>query len=224
MSGTVGSTSTAQAAANAAQQASSAPGIASDFNTFLTLLTTQLKNQSPTDPLDANQMMAQLTQFASVEQQVNMNQNLQQLISLQQVNGLTAAADLVGHRVEVQSSSLSLQQGSAELRLPARGAASTAVVTISDGTGRVVRRAEVPLTQGTQAWTWDGRNDAGIQQADGAYSVAVAGVGSDGKPTSQAQAFTVIGTATGASRSGSNIVLSMGSLTVPYDQLRAIVQ
>jgi flagellar basal-body rod modification protein FlgD len=224
MSGTVGTTSTAQAAANAAQQASSTPGIASDFNTFLTLLTTQLKNQSPTDPLDANQMMAQLTQFASVEQQVNMNQNLQQLISLQQVNGLTAAADLVGHRVEVQSDSLSLQQGSAELRLPARGAAATARVTITDSSGNAVRTVDVPLTQGTRSWTWDGRNDAGIQLADGSYRVAVAGIGSDGKPTNQAQSFTVVGTATGASRSGNNIVLSLGSLTIPYDQLRAIVQ
>jgi flagellar basal-body rod modification protein FlgD len=220
MSGTVNS---AAQAANAARQATSQPQIASDLNTFLTLLTTQLRNQSPTDPLDTNQMVSQLTQYASVEQQITMNQNLTQLINLQQVNGLASAAELVGHRIEVQSDNLSLQSGRSEIRLPARGAATTAVVTVTDSAGRTIRRAEVPLTQGTQSWTWNGVGDNGVQQPDGAYRVSVAGIGSDGKPTSQAQSFTVVGTATGASRDGNNIVLSMGGVTLPYNQLRGII-
>ncbi|HEY4252833.1 MAG TPA: flagellar hook capping FlgD N-terminal domain-containing protein [Roseomonas sp.] len=224
MSGTVNGSSPAQAAANAAQQAAQGPQIASDFNTFLTLLTTQLKNQSPDSPLDSNQMMAQLTQFASVEQQINMNQNLQQLINLQQVGGLTSAADLMGHRVEVQSDSLSLQNGRADLRLPARGAATTARVTIADSNGRTIRTADVSLNQGTQDWTWDGRDNNGNAVTDGVYRVGVAGIGSNGAPTSQAPAFTVIGTATGASRSGNDIVLNLGGLTLPYNNLRAVVE
>ncbi|MDN4032164.1 flagellar hook assembly protein FlgD, partial [Chryseobacterium gambrini] len=58
--------------------------LAGSFNNFLTLLTTQLKNQSPTDPLDTNEMTAQLVQFASVEQQIAMNGNLESMVSLQQ--------------------------------------------------------------------------------------------------------------------------------------------
>src|SRR5580693_4156012 len=65
--------------------------IGNNFQTFLTLLTTQLQNQSPLDPLDTNQFTQQLVQFASVEQQVNMNTNLRTLISMQQTSEATSA-------------------------------------------------------------------------------------------------------------------------------------
>src|SRR5262249_30741036 len=83
--------STAQAAgANASQQ------LAGNFNTFLQLLTTQLQNQNPLDPLDTNQFTQQLVEFASVEQQINMNTNLQSLISMQQTSGAPSPLQLVG--------------------------------------------------------------------------------------------------------------------------------
>ena len=82
--------STGQAAgANASQQ------LAGNFNTFLQLLTTQLQNQNPLDPLDTNQFTQQLVEFASVEQQINMNTNLQSLISMQQTSEATSALELV---------------------------------------------------------------------------------------------------------------------------------
>jgi len=78
--------STAQAAgANSSQQ------LAGNFNTFLQLLTTQLQNQNPLDPLDTNQFTQQLVEFASVEQQINMNTNLQSLITMQQTTEATSA-------------------------------------------------------------------------------------------------------------------------------------
>ena len=52
----------------------SRPGIADNFQTFLTLLTTQLQNQNPLDPLDTNQFTQQLVQFAGVEQQLKSNE------------------------------------------------------------------------------------------------------------------------------------------------------
>ena len=85
------STSTAQAAnSNASQQ------LAGNFDTFLQLLTTQLQNQNPLDPLDTNQFTEQLVEFASVEQQINENTNLQTLISMQQTNEATSALQLPG--------------------------------------------------------------------------------------------------------------------------------
>jgi flagellar basal-body rod modification protein FlgD len=95
--------STAQAAgANATQQ------LAGNFNTFLTLLTTQLKNQNPLDPLDTNQFTQQLVEFASVEQQVNMNTNMQTLISLQQTNEATSALQFLGTTVTVSGKTATL--------------------------------------------------------------------------------------------------------------------
>ena len=60
------------------------------------LLTTQLQNQNPLDPLDTNQFTQQLVEFASVEQQINMNTNLQSLITMQQTTEATSALQLVG--------------------------------------------------------------------------------------------------------------------------------
>src|SRR5580658_5260093 len=85
------SSSTAGAAGtNASQQ------LAGNFDTFLQLLTTQLQNQNPLDPLDTNQFTQQLVEFASVEQQINTNTNLQTMISLQPATEATSALQLVG--------------------------------------------------------------------------------------------------------------------------------
>src|SRR5580693_8113326 len=90
--------STAQAAgANASQQ------LAGNFNTCLQLLTTQLQNQDPLSPLDTNQFTEQLVEFASVEQQINENSNLQTLISLQQTSAATQAMQFLGSSVTVNS-------------------------------------------------------------------------------------------------------------------------
>src|SRR5580693_10455342 len=97
------STSTAQAAnSNASQQ------LAGNFDTFLQLLTTQLQNQNPLDPLDTNQFTEQLVEFASVEQQINENTNLQTLISMQQTNEATSALQLVGSTVTVGGNAAAL--------------------------------------------------------------------------------------------------------------------
>ncbi len=200
---------------------SSTATLGADLNTFLTMLTTQLQNQDPTNPLDTNEMTNQLVQFASVEQQILMNQNLTSLISLQQTAQLTAAAPLLGRQVEVTSDQLALQNGSAEVRLPAAGTASSAVITVTNSAGTVLRTATVALGTGATSWTWDGKNTAGVTQADGAYNVSVAGRDASGAATSLS--FTVRGTLTGAERSNGSLNLNMGSVSVPFSNLQSVL-
>src|SRR5580704_8962276 len=107
--------SAAQAATTSATTGSSSSGstgttdiagsqeIAGNFDTFLQLLTTQLQNQDPLSPLDTNQFTEQLVEFASVEQQINENSNLQTLISLQQTSASLQALQLVGANVTINS-------------------------------------------------------------------------------------------------------------------------
>src|SRR5512144_3439046 len=85
--------------------------IASNFTTFLQLLTTQLQNQNPLDPLDTNQFTQQLVQFAQVEQQINMNTSLTQLIALQQTAQMTQAVGLIGATVTVDGATAQLSGG-----------------------------------------------------------------------------------------------------------------
>src|SRR5690242_18305864 len=73
--------------------------IASNFTTFLQLLTTQLKNQNPLDPLDTNQFTQQLVQFAQVEQQMKSNDLLSGLVALEQSAEATQALAYVGSKI-----------------------------------------------------------------------------------------------------------------------------
>jgi flagellar basal-body rod modification protein FlgD len=214
------SESISAAGGTAATRGGTSPRLSADLNTFLTLLTTQLRNQDPTRPMDANGLTQQLVQFATVEQQLRGNQTLERLLALQQSGQLADAAALVGRRVTVESDRLPLQGGIAEIGLPPAGRAGAARIEISDATGAVVRTQDVPLSAGASAWRWDGADSRGVRRPDGMHRVRVEGRAADG--TSTPLAFTVNGTVTGAGREGGDLVLRMGEVTVGFDRLREL--
>src|SRR5215207_362147 len=87
--------------------------VAGNFQSFLTLLTTQLQNQNPLDPLDTNQFTQQLVQFAQVEQQLKQNDQLTKLIDIQKTTQATQALNFVGSKVVVDGTTAGLAKGSA---------------------------------------------------------------------------------------------------------------
>jgi flagellar basal-body rod modification protein FlgD len=228
MSGSIGTTQTGTTQTGTTQagtssgtaRAATTTGIGSDFNTFLTLLTTQLQNQDPTNAMDANQMTQQLVQFATVEQQIKVNTNLERLLSVEQGNQLVSAAPLMGRVVEVESDRLSLQGGQAQLRLPAAGEARRALVTVQDSAGRTLRSAEVALGTTPTNWSWDGRDTTGTQQNDGAYRFTVSGIGANGGAVTLGAG--VLARATAVDRRDGAVRLSLGALSVDFDKLRGL--
>src|ERR1700735_475358 len=114
--------------------------IAGNFDTFLQLLTTQLQNQDPLSPLDTNQFTEQLVEFASVEQQINENSNLQTLISLQQTSAATQAMQFLGSSVTVNSSAATLANatGQAATWNLNSAAPATGNITITNSSGATV--------------------------------------------------------------------------------------
>lgn len=222
MSGTIQGSGTTTASGSTGTTAKST-GIAGDFNTFLTLLTTQLKNQDPTNAMDTNEMTNQLVSFASVEQQIALNTSIGRLISLQQNSQLTEVASLIGKTVEVESDQLSLQSGTATLRLPAAGAARTADIQIYNAAGSLlVKVPDVPLDATAKDWTWDGRTGAGTAVLpDGAYRFSISGKDASLQP--QSITATVIGTVTSATRQSSgDMQLDLGKLSLSYDAVRRL--
>jgi flagellar basal-body rod modification protein FlgD len=215
MSGTIG-------AAGAATTSSGRGGtrLSADLGTFLTLLTTQLRNQDPTKPMDTEMLTQQLVQFATVEQQIAGNQTLDRLLSLQQAGQLAETAPLIGRRVTVESETLPLQDGQAELVLPAAGRSSRALVEVQDSTGVTLRSEVVQLGAAPTRWQWDGRDSRGTQRNDGAYHVVVTGRAADG--TAQPLDFSVTGRVTGAARIDGTLMLRLGSATVGFDRLREL--
>ena len=194
--------------------------LAGNFDNFLKLLMTQLKNQDPTSPLDTNQFTSQLVQFASVEQQINANTNLTQLIELTQGEQVLQASSLVGKHVVVKSDHIPLQDGAGQLNFSSPVARSVAI-TITTDAGIKIRDAVISANAGDNQWAWDGRNNAGSRVPDGSYRIAVIGANADG--TVAAQAFTVQGTATGVSRQDSKVNLQMGTQVAPFFAVQQVL-
>jgi flagellar basal-body rod modification protein FlgD len=208
------------AAATASASGSNALGsLSSNFQNFLTLLMTQLKNQDPTSPLDTNQFTSQLVQFTSVEQQINTNRSLGQLINLTQSGQMIQSSSMVGRRVEVASDSLSLQNGGATVKFtsPVDGPVNVAIYAAN---GSKVADGVVQARTGSNEWSWNGRNGNGALMRDGAYRVAITGNNADG--SSRALPFTVLGTATGVSQQDNSVKLQLGGVTVDFSAVKSI--
>lgn len=170
--------STAQAAGTSASQQ-----LAGNFNTFLQLLTTQLQNQNPLDPLDTNQFTQQLVEFASVEQQINMNTNLQSLITMQQTSQATSALELVGSTVTVggNSATLSNATSSAATWSLTTTTPATATVTVTNSSGSTAYSGTMSLNAGTQSFTWNGQGNNGQTWPDGTYTLSIKATGANGQ-------------------------------------------
>jgi flagellar basal-body rod modification protein FlgD len=171
---------TAGSPTTAATNASGISDIAGNFNQFLTLLTTQLQHQDPLSPLDTNQFTQQLVQFASVEQQINMNTQLTTLISLQQTAQATSALSFIGATVVVSGNSAQLAGGQATWNYAITSPA-TATINISNSSGQLVYSTTQTVQPGTQTFTWNGRNSQGNVLPPGTYSMAVSATGASGQ-------------------------------------------
>jgi flagellar basal-body rod modification protein FlgD len=178
---------------NAAAAVSSAVNnntIAGNFTTFLQLLTTQLQNQNPLDPLDTNQFTQQLVEFAQVEQQLKSNDELSTLVSLQQTAQASSALNLVGATVVVDGQSEQLTNGSATWTLNATKPTS-ATISIADSTGQTAYTGSATLSAGAQAFTWNGQGNNGKIWPAGTYTLTATGVDASGQSstiTTQVQA------------------------------------
>jgi flagellar basal-body rod modification protein FlgD len=154
----VSGTTTPPASSSSNSSLSSTAGstLAGNFQTFLTLLTTQLQNQNPLDPLDTNQFTQQLVEFASVEQQLKTNDSLSTLVSLEQTVQATQALQFVGKTAVVNGSTAALTNSQAtwQLNVPS---ASTVKVSIANSTGQTVFTGSYSVNAGNnQPFNWNG--------------------------------------------------------------------
>jgi flagellar basal-body rod modification protein FlgD len=158
--------------------------IAGNFQTFLTLLTTQLKNQNPLDPLDTNQFTAQLVQFAGVEQQLKSNDQLATLVKLQQTTQATQALDYVGQTVAVDGDTAPLSNGSATWRVTVEKPV-LATITVTDSKGQTVMTSSRSLDAGKNLpLVWDGKDASGLQWPDGNYKMTITAKDANGQSVS----------------------------------------
>ena len=196
--------------------------LANNFNSFLTLLTTQLQNQDPLDPLDTDQFTQQLVEFTGVQQQVDMNTNLQTLISLQQTNEATAAMQFLGANVTVAGTSSTLSNATSSpaswsLNSPSP---ATGTVTITSASGQTAYSGTVPLTAGSQNYTWNGQGSNGVTWPDGQYTLAITAANASGQPVTVST--QVEGTVSGVNLSQNPPQLTVGGQSYPISSIQSI--
>jgi flagellar basal-body rod modification protein FlgD len=221
---TTPTTATTNSTASAASAAGAAGSqqLAGNFDTFLQLLTTQLQNQDPLDPLDTSEFTQQLVEFASVEQQIDSNTNLQTLIGLQQTSEATSAMQFLGASVTLNASSAALSNATSS---PATWTLSspspaTGTVTITNSSGQTAYAGPVSLTTGNQTYSWNGQGNNGATWPDGQYTLAINATSAAGQPvtvTTQVQ-----GTVTGVNVSQNPPTLTVGGQSYALSAIQSI--
>jgi len=195
-------------------------GIADNFQTFLTLLTTQLQNQNPLDPLDTNQFTQQLVQFAGVEQQLKSNDQLKSLIDIEKSAQSTQALVYVGNTVAVDGSTAQFDTAATWNFKTEKD--TTATITITSSTGQTAFTGTYPLKQGDSSFVWDGKGNDGVQWPAGTYTMSATGKDSSGN--SVAISTEVQGIVDSVDLTASPPLLSIGGQTYTTDKIKRVVR
>ncbi len=148
----------------------------SDFNSFLTLLTTQLQNQDPLEPMETSEFTQQLVQYSGVEQSIIGNGYLSDLVDSNLTNQQIQATGYLGKVVDLEGNSLTLENGKASFQYLVDNSYSEVTAAIIDEKGAIVRTLEGEAIEGIRTLEWDGRDANGNPLKDGNYKVTVAGI------------------------------------------------
>jgi len=168
------------------------------------------------------EQLQQLVEFASVEQQVNMNSNLQTLISMQQTSASLQALQLVGANVTINSSTGTLSNATSS---PATWGFSspspaTGAVTITSSTGQVAFTGTMSLSAGSQSYTWNGQGNNGVTWPDGNYTLSINATGANGQPVTVST--QVQGTISSVNVSQNPPTVTIGGQSYPISAIQSI--
>ena len=213
--------STAGTAAASSAAAKDRIGLADDFDSFLQLLTTQLKNQDPLAPLDANQFTQQLVQFSAVEQAIKTNDALGQLLSVMRGAQIARSVDYLGAEVEAEGRTIRLGEGGpARVHYRLDQSAAQVRIEIYDGAGRMVATRQGASGAGSHSLDWNGQSESGAPLPAGLYRVEV--VASDAAGQAVPVTTTIRGVVDGVEIDGERLMLSIDGVLMPLDSITSI--
>src|SRR3989344_1973043 len=179
---------------------------------FLTLLTTELQNQAPTDPMDNSEMVTQLAQISTISSIEDCTSTLEGISSQISASETLQASALVGNGVLIDGNVIQVDSGVATtFGVTLDSDADSVSVTIKDSSGTVVRTLdEGSMSAGTQALSWDGLQDDGTTAADGAYTFSISATTDDVAVASTALKYALV---TGVTTDSSNeVALDLGGV------------
>lgn len=196
--------------------------LSDDYNFFLKMLTTQLQNQDPTEPMDVSDMTQQIAQYSSVEQQVATNSNLEKLLNQQKQSVLSTAVSYIGREVETQGNTGSLFNGQATFSYSLPDTASSAQVTITNAAGQAVFSGNAPTKKGRNVVVWDGKNSFnGDTMPAGNYTISIkAKNATGGDMVASTYAVGIVNTV--ETGKDGTIKVTVGDVTVDFDDIVAV--
>ena len=210
---TTSETTAAITAPKAADRSATAATAASDFQSFLRLLTAQLRHQDPLSPLESTQFVQQLASFSAVEQQIETNKLLRELTSGATKSGLEGATLWIGKEVETPVSAVRFSGAPLEFRIGQSATGATGEAVVKNASGAVVYREA--LQPGQSTFEWNGASTDGAGAPYGDYKVAVEyaadGGAVESKPVSVVARVTEARLADGVL----NLVLDNGAVIDP---------
>jgi flagellar basal-body rod modification protein FlgD len=212
----VSSVSTASAATRSESQ------LAANFDTFLLLLTAQLKNQDPLEPMDSNQFTQQLVQFSQVEQQINSNKNLESLIALTKARGASDAVSYLGKTLTLTDGTAALMGGEAVWAYALENSAANATLFVRNMRGDIVYSAPAEMSEGMHSFTWNGISKTGATLPPGPYHLSVVAKSTDGKSIGTRVASQ--GVISEVDLTGDEPILMIGPLGVPLSKATLLSQ
>lgn len=195
--------------------------LADSEQTFMNLLTTQLKNQDPLSPLDSNEFTAQIVQMTGVEQQLLTNDLLSALVGLSD-GGLASSVNLIGKSVTVDTNKAALASGAASWNTSLNSAAASVKYEVVNSLGQTVwSRTDSNVAAGERALNWDGKSTSGQQQVDGGiYTLKITATDAAGKTIGSSISQT--GVVTAVETLDGQTVASLGKLKTPISSITAV--
>jgi flagellar basal-body rod modification protein FlgD len=206
--------------ANATPQLTSAQRLSGDLDMFLTLMTTQLKNQDPLDPIKSSEYTQQLATYSQVEQSIQQTSKLEAILSQLSSQSLNAAASYVGMNVTTSQSVATLGPGGARWSYEVPASAVSTKLSVIDSAGRVVLETNGATAKGTHEFAWTGGTTAGAEAPDGPYTLKVVAVSSTG--AEQPLPATVSGEVTSAVMANGKLELMVGATKVGIGDIRSV--
>lgn len=196
--------------------------LAANFDTFLLLLTAQLKNQDPLEPMDSNQFTQQLVQFSQVEQQIHSNKNLESLIALTKARSSSDAVSYLGKTLTLTDGMAALMDGEANWAYSLENSATNATLYVKNMHGDVVYTAPAETSEGLHSFAWNGVGKSGATLPPGPYQLSVVAKTIDGEAIKTRVASQ--GVISEVDLTGDEPILMVGPLGVPLSKATLLSQ
>ncbi|ESQ81364.1 flagellar hook assembly protein FlgD [Asticcacaulis sp. YBE204] len=200
--------------------AATASSLATTYETFLGLLTAQIKNQDPLSPMDSTEWTNQLVQYSSVEQQLKSNEYLKSLVGLSS-GSIANSVNMIGKTAIADIDTQSFTDQALTWHYELAATASSVQAEVLDADGNTIWKGDASsMTKGDNTFTWDGTDSSGKTVAEGNYTLKITATNSSG--TTIANAISVQAPVTSTELIDGEIVLKMAQSLIALSSISGV--